>query len=106
MILKSGMKHQGEELYKLYINHGPGMTLTYLMARSTYGTHAFEWGKLSKCHLKGKTLWKWVNGLNFYDSEIKCTKGQVCPQGNIHVYYHNIQRSSLIPLGQSKPNFV
>ena len=58
MILKPGMKHQGEELYKVYINHGPGMTLTYLMARSIQGAHAFEWGKLSKCHLKEKTLWK------------------------------------------------
>ena len=34
-ILKPGMKHQGQELYKVYINHGPGTTLTYLMARST-----------------------------------------------------------------------
>ena len=24
MILKIGMKHQGEELYKVYINHDPG----------------------------------------------------------------------------------
>ena len=35
MILKLGMKHQGEELYKVYINHDPGMTLTYFTARST-----------------------------------------------------------------------
>ena len=49
----------GGGLYKIYINHGPGMTLTYLMARYTFGDHAFEWGKLSKCHLKGKTLWNW-----------------------------------------------
>ena len=41
-ILKPGMKHQGEELYKVYVNHGPGMTLTYLMARSTEGAHAFK----------------------------------------------------------------
>ena len=33
MILKLGMKHHGEELYKVYINHDLGMTLTYLMAR-------------------------------------------------------------------------
>ena len=33
MFLKRGMKHQGEELYKVYINHDPGMTLTYFMAR-------------------------------------------------------------------------
>ena len=35
MILKPGMKHQGEELYKVYINHDLGMTLTYFMARPT-----------------------------------------------------------------------
>ena len=28
MILKLGMKHQGEELYKAYINHDPRMTMT------------------------------------------------------------------------------
>ena len=31
--------------------------------------HVFEWGKLSKCHFKGKTNRKWVNGLKIYDSE-------------------------------------
>ena len=46
MILKLGMKHQGEELYKFYINHDTGMTLTYFTARSTQVAHAFEWGKL------------------------------------------------------------
>ena len=35
MILKLGMKHQGEELYKVYINHDPQMTLTYFMVKST-----------------------------------------------------------------------
>ena len=42
LILKLGMKHQGEELYKIYINHDPGMTLTYFTARSTKVAHAFE----------------------------------------------------------------
>ena len=32
MILKQGMKHQGMELYKVYVNNDPGMTLTYSMA--------------------------------------------------------------------------
>ena len=32
MILKLGMKHLGMVLYKVYINHDPGMTLTYFMA--------------------------------------------------------------------------
>ena len=36
MILKLGMKHQAMELYKVFINNDPGMTLTHLMARSTY----------------------------------------------------------------------
>ena len=35
MILKLGVKHLGMELYKVYINHDPGMTLNYFMARST-----------------------------------------------------------------------
>ena len=39
MILKLGMKHQALELYKVYINHDPGMTLTHFMARSTYITY-------------------------------------------------------------------
>ena len=47
MILKLGMEHQGEEFYKVYINHDPGMTLTYFTARSAEVPHAFEWGKLS-----------------------------------------------------------
>ena len=35
MILKLGMKHQEEKLYKVYINHDLMMTLTYFMARPT-----------------------------------------------------------------------
>ena len=35
MILKLCMKHQAMELYKVYINHDPGMTLTFFTARST-----------------------------------------------------------------------
>ena len=30
------------------------MTLTKFIARSTWVDHAFKWGKLLKCHLKGK----------------------------------------------------
>ena len=30
MILKLGMKHQAMELFKVCINHDPGMTLTFL----------------------------------------------------------------------------
>ena len=35
MILKLGMKHQGEELYKVYINHDLGVTLTYFIYPSS-----------------------------------------------------------------------
>ena len=35
MFLKLGMKHQAMELYKVCINHDPGMTLTFFTARST-----------------------------------------------------------------------
>ena len=35
MILKLGMEHQWLKFYKVYINHDPGMTLTYFTARST-----------------------------------------------------------------------
>ena len=35
MILKLGVKDLGMELYIIYINHDPGMTLTYFTARST-----------------------------------------------------------------------
>ena len=57
MILKLGMKHQGKELYKVYINHDPRMTLDLF-----YGTvnikfaYAFEWGKVGSCHLMAENL--------------------------------------------------
>ena len=50
MALKLGMKHKGMKFYKIYINHGP----TYLTKWTAYVARAFEWGKFSKCHLKGK----------------------------------------------------
>ena len=58
MILKLGVKHQWLELYKVYINHDPGMTLTYFTARSTKVANAFEWEKMVKCYLMGKTYWE------------------------------------------------
>ena len=69
MILKHGMKHQAMEFYNVYINPDPWMTLTYFIARSTKVAHAFEWGKLLKCHLMGKTylakIGKWTAVLCF-----------------------------------------
>ena len=66
-------------------------------------------GESVKMSFVGKNCRKWANGLKIDDSEKKWTPG-VClppPQGNIHVYYSDNQRSSsLKPLGQSKPNFI
>ena len=106
---KLGMKHRGLEYYNVFINYDLWMTLTYFTARSTYVAHAFEWGKLLKCHLKGKSCRKWENGLKVGNSEknLDPRGGLPPPWGNIHVYYKNIQRSSsLKPHGQSKPNFI
>ena len=50
MILKLGMYHWGLQLYKLYINDDPALTLTYYMARSNWVTCMFEWGKLLQSH--------------------------------------------------------
>ena len=87
MILKLGMKHQAMELYEIYINRDPWMTLTYFTARQTQVAHSFEWGKLLKCHLKGKTCSKLANVLKFYDLKKKLTPGVVLtrPWGYIHV---------------------
>ena len=48
MILKLGIKHQAMELYKVCINHDPGMTLTFFTARSTLAAHALECEKKKK----------------------------------------------------------
>ena len=61
--------------YNVYINHDPVMTLTQFMARSTWVDHAFEWGKLLKCHLKGKASRKLANGQNIDYSEKKEENG-------------------------------
>ena len=45
----------GRGALQSFINHDPGMTLTYFTARSRWVAHAFDWVKLIKCHLKGKT---------------------------------------------------
>ena len=57
MILKLVMKHQAMELYKVCINHDPGMTLTYFTAgqlRSLMHLNGKN-GKISKMQLNG---WK------------------------------------------------
>ena len=89
MILKYGMKHQALELYKVCINHDPGMTLTYFTARSIKVAHAFEWGKLLKYDLRGKNCRKWVDGMDriFMFMKKFCPQGVVCPcPGAIYMY--------------------
>ena len=52
MILKLGMHHQGLELYKVYINDDPGLTLTHFTARSNWVAYTFEWRKLKKSFIE------------------------------------------------------
>ena len=52
MILKLGKNHQAIELYKVYINHDPGMTLTFFTARSTYVAMHLNGEKIEKCYRK------------------------------------------------------
>ena len=98
MILKLGMKHQAMELYKVCINHDPGMTFTFFKATSTEVAHTFEWGKLLQCHLKGKTCSTLAYRLNLYDLKKKLTPefALTLPWGYIHVYYHSSQTSLLV----------
>ena len=56
MILKLGMYHCGLNLYKVYINDDPGLTLTYFTARSNWVICTFEWEKLLSSHLIEENL--------------------------------------------------
>ena len=79
----------------MYINHDPVKTLTKFMARSTWVAYASEWGKLLKCHLKGKASRKLANGQNIdYSVKRKWPKGFICP--SIGVKYNNIQTCLLV----------
>ena len=65
MILKPGMKHQGEELYKVYINHDLGMTLTYLQ-QGQHRSPMYLNGEIVKMSFEGKNLkgkGKWTEHL-------------------------------------------
>ena len=44
--LELGMQHRGIKLYKVCINGGPGLTLTYFTARSNLETWSFLWEKV------------------------------------------------------------
>ena len=61
MILKLGMLHQGLNIYKVYVNDDPGLTLTYFTARSNWFAYTFEWGELLQSYLMEKTSSKGIN---------------------------------------------
>ena len=46
MTLKLGMQHRVLEYNQVCSNYDPGLTLTYLMARSNLVPYAFVWGKV------------------------------------------------------------
>ena len=48
MILTLDMQHREIELYNICINDDPGLTVTYLTARSNLVACAFEWEKVIK----------------------------------------------------------
>ena len=53
MILKLGMKQQGEELYKVYINHDLGMTLTYFIYQFSGERLQDHWSSCFKNPISG-----------------------------------------------------
>ena len=66
MNLKLGMKHQAMELYKVYINHVPGMTLTFLQQGQLRPLMYLNGKKIVKCQLMAKNLLgisKWTDDL-------------------------------------------
>ena len=90
---KLGMKHRWLKYYNMYINHDPVVALTYFTTRSTQVAYAFEWVKLFKCHLKGKTCRKLANRQEIIMKK-KWSQGFICPfTGAI---FHNIQTSLLV----------
>ena len=99
---KLGVKHLWLKYYNVYINHDPVMTcinhypvmtLTQFMARSIWVGHSFKWGKLLKCHLKGKLPagnWQILIILK----KKKFPRGFICPCTGVK--YHNIQTCLLV----------
>ena len=88
MLLKLDILQQAMELYKVYISHDLGMTLTYFMVRSTLIANAFEWAKLVKCNCIGETCWEYANGQKIYVYE-KMSSGSCLPMARA-IYIHMI----------------
>ena len=65
-IKRLGMKLRGEELYKIYISHHLGMTLTLTYGKENIGCPCFCRGKLVQCNYMGGGLagvCKWTDDL-------------------------------------------
>ena len=91
MILKLGMKHQAMELYKVCINHDPGMTLTFFTARSTSVAHAFEWEKIGTSFNGRKLARNEQMDRRFMFMKIFWALRVVCPcPGAIYMYMTKI----------------
>ena len=56
MILKLGMKHQAMELYKVYINHDLGMTLTFFYGKVNLGRPCIRMGRNRKMSINGQNI--------------------------------------------------
>ena len=63
----------------MFLNHDSLTTFTYFMARSTKVAYAFEWEKILKYHLMGKTCGRLANEHNIYYSENNMTQGSSVP---------------------------
>ena len=67
MILKLGMKYQAIELYKVCINHDPGMALTFFLQRGQLRPPMHLNGKNRKMSFNGKKnllgMSKWTKDL-------------------------------------------
>ena len=97
--MKLGVKHRWLKYYNVYINHDPVMILTQFLARSTWVAHAFEWGKMLKCHLKGKASRELADGQKIdYSEKRKWPKGSICPCTGVK--YHYIQTCLLAHLSR------
>ena len=82
MILKLGMKHQGEELYRIYINHDPGMTLTFFYGKVNLGHQSrfLNEKKTRKMSFNGRTLARNDQmDRKFMFLKIFWAQGVVCP---------------------------
>ena len=92
MILKLGMKHQAMELYKVYINHDPGMTLTFLRQGQLWSPMHLNGKKIGKCHLMAENLLgmsKWTEDL-CYENILGRGGCLPLPMGAIFMYMTKI----------------